>query len=190
MFQEYFYDVIHLLENFPESYLNNPIGKLATIYADQWQYDNKFCVIGDAAHAVVPFFGQGMNASFEDCHILMKCLDESPENWNDLFIRYNVERKPDADAIAKMAIENYVEMRKSVLEKEYVNKKKIANALFNQYPNRFIPRYNMVSFTSIPYSEVYRRGNIQKKILSRLDMENPNIDSLKDIIENKLSLIN
>jgi len=189
-FQEYFNDVIYLLENFPESYSNNPVGKLATIYADQWQYDNKFCVIGDAAHAVVPFFGQGMNASFEDCHVLMKCLDELQGNWNDLFIKYNIERKPDADAIAKMAIENYVEMRKSVAEKEYVNKKKIANELFNQYPDRFIPRYNMVSFTSIPYSEVYRRGNIQEEIISSVDMENPNIDSLKDIIENKLSLIN
>ena len=89
-----------------------------------------------------------------------------------------------------MAIENYVEMRKSIAENEFINKKEIANELSRQFPDRFIPRYNMVSFTSIPYSEVYRRGNIQEEIISSVDMENPNIDSLKDIIENKLSLIN
>ena len=189
-FNEFFNDAIHLLENFPNTYFDNPIGKLATIYADKWQYENQFCIIGDAAHAVVPFFGQGMNASFEDCQILMECLDELNGNWNDLFSKYNFERKADTDAIAKMAIENYVEMRKSVAEKEFINKKEIANELFRQFPDRFIPRYNMVSFTSIPYSVVYERGNIQKKIISSLDLENPNYDTLKNVIENKLSSIN
>ena len=158
-FNEYFNDVIHFIENFPDTYFDNPIGKLATIYADKWQHENQFCIIGDAAHAVVPFFGQGMNASFEDCQVLMEYLDELNGNWNDLFSKYNFERKADTDAIAKMAIENYVEMRKSVSEKEYINKKKIANELSRQFPDRFIPRYNMVSFTSIPYSEVYERDS-------------------------------
>ena len=189
-FNDNFTDVIQLLENFPESYFNNPVGKLATIYADQWQYKNQFCLIGDAAHAVVPFFGQGMNASFEDCHLLMKYLDELNGDWNNLFVKYNLERKPDADAIAKMAIENYVEMRKSVAEKEFISKKKIANELFMQYPDRFIPRYNMVSFTSIPYSEVYRRGNIQKEIISSMNLENPNFNALREMIEDKLTLLN
>ncbi len=189
-FNEFFNDAIHLLENFPNTYFDNAIGKLATIYADKWQYENQFCIIGDAAHAVVPFFGQGMNASFEDCQILMECLDELNGNWNDLFSKYNFERKADTDAIAKMAIENYVEMRKSIAEKEFINKKEIANELSRQFPDRFIPRYNMVSFTSIPYSEVYERGNIQKKIISSLDLENPNYDTLKNVIENKLSSIN
>tara|TARA_Y100000590_G_C15713601_1_gene1011128 strand:+ start:1379 stop:2707 length:1329 start_codon:yes stop_codon:yes gene_type:complete len=189
-FNDNFTDVIQLLENFPESYFNNPVGKLATIYADQWQYKNQFCLIGDAAHAVVPFFGQGMNASFEDCHLLMKCLDELNGDWNNLFVKYNLERKPDADAIAKMAIENYFEMRKSVAEKEFISKKKIANELFMQYPDRFIPRYNMVSFTSIPYSEVYRRGNIQKEIISSMNLEKPNFNALREMIEDKLTLLN
>ena len=172
------------------SYFNNPVGKLATIYADEWQYDNKYCLIGDAAHAVVPFFGQGMNASFEDCQVLMQCLDDHLMDWKKVFEKYDEIRKSDGHAIANMAIENYVEMRKSVTEKEYLNKKKIVNELFIQHPDRFIPRYNMVSFTSIPYSEVYRRGKIQKKIISSLDLENPDIHSVKNVIQNKLTPIN
>ena len=189
-FNKNFNDAIQLLEDFPKNYFDKPVGKLATIYADKWEYKNKFCLIGDAAHAIVPFFGQGMNASFEDCYLLMKCLDRLQGDWSNLFFQYNSERKPDTDAIAKMAIENYIEMRKSVTEKEFIGKKNIANELFLQFPNRFIPRYNMVSFTSIPYSEVYRRGNIQKNIISGIDLENPNYNLLKDEIENKLTLLN
>jgi len=190
LFHEYFEDVLPILENFPITYFDNPIGMLATIYANEWQYNNQYCIVGDAAHAVVPFFGQGMNASFEDCQILMECLDDLKGNWGDVFSKYNTERKNDTDAIAQMAIENYVEMRKSVAQKEFIKKKVIENELSRYYPSHFIPRYNMVSFTSIPYSEVYRRGNIQKKIISSLDLENPDIHSVKNVIQNKLTPIN
>ena len=185
-FQVYFEDILPFLENFSNTYFNNPTGKLATVYATEWQYDNHYCLIGDAAHAVVPFFGQGMNASFEDCQIIMECLDASNGKWNNLFREYNVARKADADAIAKMAIENYVEMRDLVAQKEFIHEKKIANKLSERCPGRFIPRYNMVSFTSIPYSEVYKRGKIQKKIISKLDIENPDLKMAEIMIQQKL----
>ena len=188
-FQTYFKDVLPLLENFPETYFENPIGNLATVYADNWEYDNRFCLIGDAAHAIVPFFGQGMNASFEDCQIFMNCLDESNDNWDNIFNSYNTVRKIDADAIAQMAIENYIEMRDLVTREDFIQKKVISAQLSKQYPKRFIPRYNMVSFTSIPYSEVYKRGNIQKKIISKLDIDSPDFNSVKDMIHKQLTFL-
>ena len=186
-FHTYFEDALPLMENFPNTFFNNPTGKLATVYADEWQYNNQYCLTGDAAHAVVPFFGQGMNASFEDCEVLMQCLDEAQGKWEGVFKNYNSVRKADGDAIAKMAIENYVEMRDLVTQKEFIQKKEIANILTERFPDRFIPRYNMVSFTSIPYSEVYRRGDIQKEIISRLDLNNPDITTVESMIQEKLS---
>lgn len=186
-FSEYFEDTLQLLENFPNTFFDNPIGKLATIYADNWQYNNQYCLIGDAAHAVVPFFGQGMNASFEDCEILMKCLDESQGNWKDVFKKYSFIRKEDCDAIAQMALENYVEMRDLVTQKEFLQQQKISNLLSERFPDRFIPRYNMVSFTSMPYSEVYRRGDIQKEIISKLNLDNLDMTIAESMINNKLS---
>ena len=186
-FSEHFEDALQLLENFPNTFFDNPVGKLATIYADNWQYNNQYCLIGDAAHAVVPFFGQGMNASFEDCEILMQCLDESQGNWKDVFKKYSFIRKADCDAIAQMALENYIEMRDLVTQKEFLQQKEISNLLSEHFPDRFIPRYNMVSFTSMPYSEVYRRGDIQKEIVSKLNLDNLDMTIAESMINNKLS---
>jgi kynurenine 3-monooxygenase len=128
-----------------------------------------------------------MNASFEDCEVLMQCLDEAQGNWEGVCKKYSSVRKADGDAIAKMAIENYVEMRDLVTRKEFIQQKEIANLLMERFPDRFIPRYNMVSFTSIPYSEVYRRGAIQKEIISKLDLEKPDITAVESMIKEKLS---
>ena len=188
-FNEYFADALPLLEDFPQTYFDNPTGKLATIYAEQWHYEN-FCLIGDAAHAVVPFFGQGMNASFEDCEVLMDCIDVGNEIWEKIFSAFNKKRKLDTDAIAKMALENYVEMRDLVAQPEYLARKKLANQLYGKFPNQFIPRYNMVSFSSIPYAEVYRRGMIQKEIISNLNIENLDLLLAESLIKEKLKPIN
>jgi len=187
-FNTHFSDALPLLENFSQSYFENPTGRLATVYADNWYYKN-FCLIGDAAHAVVPFFGQGMNASFEDCIVLMDCVDSGDDNWLNIFSSYNKMRKPDADAIAQMAIENYIEMRDSVAQSDYKAKKKIANSLSIEFPDRFIPRYNMVSFTSIPYSEVYKRGKIQQEIISQLMENELDLQKAEKLITEKLSIL-
>lgn len=186
-FHTYFEDVLPLVENLPNAFFDNPTGKLGTVYTDEWQYNNQYCLIGDAAHAVVPFFGQGMNASFEDCEVLMQCLDEAQGNWEGVCEKYSSVRKADGDAIAKMAIENYVEMRDLVTRKEFIQQKEIANILMERFPDRFIPRYNMVSFTSIPYSEVYRRSAIQKEIISKLDLKKPDITAAESMVKEKLS---
>ena len=188
-FSEHFGDVLPLLGNFPNTFFNNPTGKLATIYADEWQYNNQYCLIGDAAHTVVPFFGQGMNASFEDCEIFMQCLDETSGNWDEVFRKYNSFRKSDGHAIAKMAIENYVEMRDLVTQEKYKQQKKTSNILWKNFPEYFIPRYNMVSFTSIPYSEVYRRGEIQKQIMKDLNSNNLDMKLAEKLIMGKLNTI-
>ena len=187
-FNTHFSDALPLLENFPQSYFENPTGRLATVYADNWYYKN-FYLIGDAAHAVVPFFGQGMNASFEDCTILMDCVDSGDDNWLDIFSSYNKMRKSDADAIAQMAIENYIEMRDSVAQSDYKAKREIANSLSIEFPDRFIPRYNMVSFTSIPYSEVYKRGKIQQEIISQLMENELDLQKAEKLITEKLSVL-
>ena len=186
-FHTYFEGALPLVENFPNAFFDNPTGKLGTVYTDEWQYNNQYCLIGDAAHAVVPFFGQGMNASFEDCEVLMQCLDEAQGNWEGVCEKYSSVRKADGDAIAKMAIENYVEMRDLVTRKEFIQQKEIANILMERFPDRFIPRYNMVSFTSIPYSEVYRRSAIQKEIISKLDLKKPDITAAESMVKEKLS---
>ena len=119
----------------------------------------------------------------------MKCLDEANGQWEGVFKNYSSVRKADGDAIAKMAIENYVEMRDLVTQKEFIQKKEIANILTERFPDRFIPRYNMVSFTSIPYSEVYRRGKIQAEIIKNINPENPDMNLAEELIIKKLNPI-
>ena len=130
-----------------------------------------------------------MNASFEDCEVLMQCLDETGINWEGVCKKYSSIRKVDCDAIAKMALENYVEMRDLVTRKEFLQQQKISNILLEHFPDRFIPRYNMVSFTSIPYSEVYRRGEIQEQILKDINSENPDMNFAEKLILKKLNPI-
>jgi kynurenine 3-monooxygenase len=187
-FNTHFSDALPLLENFPQSYFENPTGRLATIYAENW-HSNNLCLIGDAAHAVVPFFGQGMNASFEDCNVMMDCIKSNDGDWKKIFTSFNTIRKPDTDAIAKMAIENYIEMRDSVAQSDYISRKKTANALNKFFPNRFIPRYNMVSFSSIPYSQVYERGKIQQDIISQLDASNIDYEKAEQLILERLPIL-
>ena len=184
-FQTYFPDILPLLDNFPNSFFSNHTGKLGTIYSDNWYY-NKTLIIGDAAHAIVPFFGQGMNASFEDCEVLIDTLDKNNNDFKITFSKFNSSRIPDANAIAKMAIENYIEMRDSVSKNEFLKKKKIENLLFKHFPDKFIPRYNMVSFSSIPYSEVYNRGEIQDEIINNIDIDNFDLEYAEKLINSKL----
>jgi kynurenine 3-monooxygenase len=126
-------------------------------------------LLGDAAHAIVPFHGQGMNAAFEDCSILETLLD-SEEDWPSLFAAFSRERMPNAEAIAQMALENYTEMRHTVLDSKFVRQRQLALELELRFPRRFIPRYAMVMFhPEIPYSEALRRGAVQARILDELD---------------------
>ena len=119
----------------------------------------------------------------------MDFLEEHKGDWNNALTDYVKHRKPDTDAIAQMAIENYIEMRDSVSQPEYIYRRETANTLYNNFSTRFIPRYNMVSFTSIPYSEVYRRGEIQKQIIKDLNLSNLDMQYAEKLIMGKLTTI-
>ena len=146
-----------LMPDLAQEFFENPQGLLGTVYTDGWHVGGDILLLGDAAHAIVPFHGQGMNCAFEDCVELDRMLDASSD-WAAVFARFERERKPNTDAIAAMALENYVEMRAAVLDPDYQKKKKAAEAREKADPS-VIPRYSMVMFhPEISYAEALRRG--------------------------------
>jgi kynurenine 3-monooxygenase len=167
MFERRFRDALPLLPDLETQFFINPTGRLGTVRCWPWHYHGLALVLGDAAHAIVPFHGQGMNAAFEDCRSLNAHLQQD-DHWQAVFERFARERKPNADAIAQMALENYVEMRSSVRDPRFQLKKELSFRLEERHPERFIPRYSMVMFHDIPYAEAQRRGAIQEEILDTL----------------------
>ena len=172
-FKTYFPDLKKLIPDFIDQYLNNPIGKLATVFMDPWHYNDSALLIGDAAHAIVPFFGQGMNAAFQDCSILNQLIVKNKNNWGKIFSTFSKVHVKNGHAIANMAIENYQEMRNSVNKEKYKLERNIELRLEKELGNLFIPRYSMVAFNDLPYSEVYKKGIIQKKIIQKLIEKDP-----------------
>jgi len=157
---------IHALE---KSFFANPTGALGTVRCHPWHLDGRALLLGDAAHAIVPFHGQGMNCAFEDCLELDRCLDECGGDWARTFALFYQRRKPNADAIADMALENYVEMRDSVRDPGFLLRQRVAFELEKRFPARFAPRYALVMFRDdVPYAEAQRRGRIQEEILRQL----------------------
>lgn len=165
LFQSQFPDAIKLMPTLVEDFQSNPTGDLASVYCKPWHFVDKALLIGDAAHAVVPFFGQGMNASFQDCSALAKLMDQIEDEWTAIFNAFSSTQVENGHAIADMAIENYLEMRDHVNDTEYKKRRNVELKLERMFPGRFIPRYSMVSFHQIPYSEVYQRGRKQFKII-------------------------
>ena len=147
-----------LMPELLREWFEHPQGSLGTVHTRGWHMDGEVLLLGDAAHAIVPFHGQGMNCAFEDCAELMRMMDEH-HGWAGLFEAFEHERRPNTDAIARMALENYQEMRQAVLDPEYRRKKKEAEELEKKDPN-FIPRYSQVMFhPEIPYSRVMSTPN-------------------------------
>ena len=164
-----FPDAAPLIPNLMEEFHAHPQGQLGTVRTAPFHAGGQVLLIGDAAHAIVPFHGQGMNAAFEDCSVLDSMLD-SHEDWESLFAAFSRERMPNTAALAQMALENYTEMRHTVLDSKFVRQKQLALELELRFPRRFIPRYSMVMFhPEIPYSEALRRGIVQTRILDELD---------------------
>jgi kynurenine 3-monooxygenase len=170
LFARRFADAIPIMPRLVEDFFGNPTGHLETIRCEPWSFEDQALILGDAAHAIVPFHGQGMNAAFEDCSAFDRCLAEASSDrpWNDVFAEFERLRRPNTDAIADMALENYVEMRSTVREPKFQLKKDLSFRLEERHPGRFIPRYSMVMFHTIPYAEAQRRGAIQEEILDEL----------------------
>jgi kynurenine 3-monooxygenase len=164
-FGEEFPDAVPLMPTLLEDFKNNPTGSLVTIRCAPWYYRDRVCLLGDAAHAVVPFYGQGMNAAFEDCVVLDECLDRFPDNRERAFARYFESRKENADALADLAIGNFIEMRDKTASQIFRAKKKLDHLLEAALPGMYLPLYTMVTFTRIPYAQAARRARLQDRIL-------------------------
>jgi kynurenine 3-monooxygenase len=164
-FDEEFPDAAPLMPTLLEDFKNNPTGSLVTIRCGPWHYRDKVCLLGDAAHAVVPFYGQGMNAAFEDCIVLDECLDRFPNSRERAFAEYFECRKENADALADLAIGNFIEMRDKTASSTFRAKKKLDHLLEAALPGIYLPLYTMVTFTRIPYAEAKRRARIQNEIV-------------------------
>lgn len=164
-FHEEFPDAVPLMPNLLDDFKNNPTGSLVTVRCAPWIYRDKVCLVGDAAHAVVPFYGQGMNAAFEDCVVLDECLQEFPEDRTRAFTEYFERRKVNADALADLALENFIEMRDKTASKTFRAKKKLDHFLEAILPGIYLPLYTMVTFTRIPYAKAARRARLQDRIV-------------------------
>jgi kynurenine 3-monooxygenase len=164
-FREEFPDAVPLMPTLLEDFRQNPTGSLVTIRCAPWYYKDKVALVGDAAHAVVPFYGQGMNAAFEDCVVLDECLARHPQDRQRAFGEYFTSRKENADALADLAIENFIEMRDKTASRAFRAKKKLDHILEAALPGIYLPLYTMVTFTRIPYSEAARRARRQDRIV-------------------------
>src|SRR5256714_1354378 len=164
-FEEEFPDAVSLMPALLDDFRDNPTGSLVTIRCAPWFYRDRVCLLGDAAHAVVPFYGQGMNAAFEDCVVLDECLQNSPQDRERAFAEYFHRRKENADALADLAIGNFIEMRDKTASKTFRAKKKLDHFLEAALPGDYLPLYTMVTFTRIPYAEAARRARLQDRIV-------------------------
>jgi kynurenine 3-monooxygenase len=172
-FEREFPDAVPLLSNLESDYASHPVGHLGTVHCRPWSFANRLLLVGDAAHAIVPFHGQGMNAAFEDCAVLDELVErhrhDSRYDWAAIFGAFEAERAPNARAIAEMALENYREMRDEVRDAKFELRAALAFELERRFPGRFIPRYSMVMFhPEISYAEARRRGAVQAAILDEL----------------------
>jgi kynurenine 3-monooxygenase len=175
-FQTTFPDAVPLMPALMDDYRANPTSSLVTIKCFPW-VRNRTLVIGDAAHAIVPFYGQGMNAGFEDCRILNDLLHLYNDQWSRVLPAFENRRKPDTDAISQLAMDNFVEMRDHVADADFILRKKIEARLHEQFPERWIPLYTMVTFTpEIRYSDAYAIGMKQKAVMDRV-LQQPGIET-------------
>jgi kynurenine 3-monooxygenase len=191
-FEEHFPDVVPLMPKLAENFFANPVGSMVTIKCSPWHHDARAVLLGDAAHAIVPFFGQGLNCSFEDCTVLLTLLDRHGPQWPLIFDEFEQARKTNTDAIADLAVENFVEMRDRVADPRFLFKKKAELALEARYPGLFVPKYAMVTFHRVPYTVAASRGRIQDRILAELcdpieRLEDINWEKADDLIHRDLT---
>lgn len=165
-FEQTFPDAVALMPEYMHEFFTNPVSSLVTVKCYPWVREDAFALIGDAAHAIVPFFGQGMNCGFEDCRILDELIDAYEKDWVKVLAAYQESRKPDADAIADLAIGNFTEMRERTADPVFLLQKKIEARLHEKYPEAWIPAYSQVTFSPhIRYSEALRRGRRQEAVM-------------------------
>ncbi|RYG52771.1 MAG: FAD-dependent monooxygenase [Chitinophagaceae bacterium] len=179
-FDETFSDASALMPTLEHDFFHNPTSSLVTVKCFPWIRDHRFALIGDAAHAIVPFFGQGMNAGFEDCSVLNQLIDRYDHDWAEILEEYQRLRKPDGDAIADLALTNFVEMRDKVGDPAFLLQKKIEAHFSRKHPDKWTPAYSMVTFSpEIRYSEALRKGAKQEAVMEKI-MQKPGIQQMWD----------
>jgi len=202
-FEAYFSDTLPLLEDLEGTFFSNPTGHMVTVKTHPWNWDSRAILLGDAAHAIVPFFGQGMNCGFEDCSELLERMDavmeglKSPDPeaaWCSLFNALSDARWQNADAIADMAVENFLEMRDKVGDQGFLAEKALEKRLQLRFPKEYISRYSLVSFSRVPYKIALHAGEAQNQFLKSVcdAGKNPaemNIDSLHSRIQREIAPI-
>ena len=177
LFERDFADALPLIPNLERDFEQNPAGLLATLYLDNWHLDGRAVLLGDAAHAMVPFHGQGMNCAFEDCVALADHLERNADRAA-AFAAFQAERLPNARAIQQMAVENYLEMRDRVDDDDYLLQRALERKLAERHPDRFVPRYAMVTFRRLPYAVAFERGQVQRDLLVDLTRGHASLDTL------------
>lgn len=192
-FERVFPDAIELMPTFDQDWVENPTAPLVIIRCSPWTKNGKVALMGDASHAIVPFYGQGMNAGFEDCTILNQLMETmGDEDMQSVLEAYEKERIPNGNAIADLAMRNFVEMRDLTADPEFLLRKKIEAKFSKNHPGKWLPLYSMVTFSHIPYSEAIKIGEQQDKIMEEV-MKSPNIESkwdspeVEELILNRLS---
>lgn len=195
-FQEQFPDAVPLLADLEATFFENPTGNMTTIKCRRWNMGGKVLLMGDAAHGIVPFFGQGMNCGFEDCTVLDETLDSftSDDNidWQGLFNELSTQRVPNTDAIADMAVENFVEMRDKVGDAGFLLEKSVEKILQKKFPGKYVSRYGLVTFSNVPYVVALEAGIRCERILKQLcdgltDAENVDLQLAEKLIEEQLA---
>lgn len=192
-FQKTFPDFYQMMPEIADSWNEHPLSSLAIIRCHPWT-NQKVALMGDAAHATVPFYGQGMNAGFEDCTVLSNLMSKHNENWDAIFNEYSSTRKADGDALQDLSLDNYLVMRDYVADPEFLLRKKIEAKFSQMYPEKWMPLYSQVTFSQIPYSTAYKKGKEQDRIMDEIMlMENINVnwdeasvmDKMLSLVENK-----
>jgi kynurenine 3-monooxygenase len=177
LFERDFADALPLIPSLEHDFEHNPAGTLATLYLDRWHLDGRAVLLGDAAHAMVPFHGQGMNCAFEDCVALAGHLQANPDPAK-AFAAFEAERRPNAQAIQAMALENYLEMRARVDDADFLLQRALERQLAERHPQRFVPRYAMVTFRRLPYATAFERGQVQRELLVEATRGRDSLDAI------------
>ena len=164
-FSTYFPDVMELMPDLTDQYLSNPTSSLVTVKCAPW-YLNRTLLLGDAAHAIVPFYGQGMNSGFEDVRLFVEMADKMKYDWAQILPAFSTSRKKDADAISELALHNFIEMRDHVGDPQFLHRKKLEAKIQEAFPGEWVPLYSMVTFSDLPYSEALRLGKIQYQVMN------------------------
>ncbi|RNC91646.1 MAG: FAD-dependent monooxygenase [Allomuricauda sp.] len=178
-FEKYFPNVGKEIENLTTDFFNNPTSALVTMKCYPWTYWDKVALVGDSAHAVVPFYGQGMNAGFEDIFVLNELMEQHGDDWETIFKQYQVLRKPNADAIAELSYRNFVEMSSKTADPKFLLQKKIEKHFAAKHPDKWVPVYSRVTFSDAPYAEALAIGDEQEALMAKI-MDIPNIETLWD----------